>query len=122
VLAVLTLAAAACGGGDSGSEGCAHVIGVSIAEVGTNVYSVAATIESADTGWEKYADRFEVRAGDGTVLGGLVLTHPHEDEQPFTRTVAEVTIPAGTDGVVVAAHDSEGGFCGNGFSIAVPGR
>ena len=47
-------------------------------------YTVSATIAHADTGWKHYADKFEVLAPDGTVLGTRVLYHPHVDEQPFT--------------------------------------
>ena len=42
-----------------------------------------------DTGWNNYADAFEVKGE--TVSNGLrVLTHPHETEQPFTRSQSDV--------------------------------
>ena len=42
------------------------------------------TVQHADTGWDHYADAWEVLAPDGTVLGTRTLLHPHTDEQPFT--------------------------------------
>lgn len=62
-----------------------------------------------------------MRTTDGTVLGRRVLTHPHVDEQPFTRSLSDVTIPDGVADVVVAAHDSVAGFCGETLAVALPG-
>ena len=70
------------------------------------------TVASADTGWDKYADAWEVRLPDGTVVGTRELLHPHVDEQPFTRSLSGVAVPADVDRVVVAARDSVSGFCG----------
>jgi hypothetical protein len=78
------------------------------------------TVRSADTGWDKYADRWEVRTGDGAVLGERILTHPHETEQPFTRTLAGVEIPSDVTTVTIAAHDSVAGWCGDTLTIDVP--
>ena len=51
-------------------------------------------------------------APDGTVLGVRVLTHPHVDEQPFTRSLSGVAIPPGIDTVTVRARDSVHGLGG----------
>lgn len=83
-------------------------------------YIVSATVSSGDTGWEKYADAWEVRDEDGTVLGARELLHPHVDEQPFTRSLSGVEIPDGVDRVILAARDSVEGFCGDEFEVAVP--
>ncbi len=104
-----------------GDGGCADVIGAAI-EVNGDTYTVSATVASADTGWEKYADAWEVRALDGSVLGTRILAHPHETEQPFTRSLREVAIPAAVETVVIAARDSVEGFCGATFTIDVPAR
>ncbi|MBT0959998.1 hypothetical protein [Denitromonas iodatirespirans] len=68
------------------------------------------TVRHADAGWEHYADAWEVQAPDGTVLGRRVLLHPHDTEQPFTRSLDGVRIPAGVDTVRVRAHDSVHGW------------
>lgn len=71
---------------------------------GTWRFSV--TVRHADEGWDHYADRWQVLAPDGRVLGTRVLLHPHEAEQPFTRSLGGVVIPEGIDQVTLRAHDS----------------
>ncbi|MEA2002676.1 MAG: hypothetical protein U9N84_12450 [Actinomycetota bacterium] len=100
-------------------NGCADVVGVSI-EAGSSGFTIAATVLSADTGWEKYADAWQVRTLDGAVLGERVLAHPHETEQPFTRSLSGVEIPKEITEVVVVARDLVEGFCGAAFNVAVP--
>ncbi len=101
--------------------GCAHVIAVEIEHQGDGEYAVTATVRSSDTGTDKYADLWEVRAPDGTVLGTRVLAHPHVDEQPFTRSLGGVEIPGGVEAVEVVARDSVEGFCGETVTADVPG-
>ena len=62
------------------------------------------TIRSQDRGWDHYADRFEILAPDGTVLGVRQLAHPHVDERPFTRELDGVLVPDTLDTVVIRAH------------------
>jgi hypothetical protein len=66
-------------------------------------YRFDVTVKSKDTGWDYYAERFEVLSLDGKILGTRVLLHPHDDEQPFTREVDGVKIPAGMAEVKVRA-------------------
>jgi hypothetical protein len=72
-------------------------------------WSVDVTLRHADTGWEHYADAWRVVADDGGVLGTRTLYHPHENEQPFTRSLG-VKIPAGMTTVYVEAHDKVHGW------------
>jgi hypothetical protein len=102
-----------------GSEGCADVIDATI-ERGAAGFTVSATVSSADEGWDKYADAWVVRTPDGTKLGERILTHPHENEQPFTRSLSGVEIPPDISQVVVAARDTVVGFCGAEFVAEVP--
>ncbi|MDH3731705.1 MAG: hypothetical protein OES13_11395 [Acidimicrobiia bacterium] len=101
------------------SEGCADVVAAAAAVQLDGAWTFEVTVSSADTGWEKYADAWEVRSLDGTVLGTRVLTHPHETEQPFTRSLAGVVVPDGTTEVVVAARDSVEGFCGEELAVTL---
>ncbi len=101
--------------------GCANVIDGSI-EGDSGTYRISATVLSPDTGWEKYADAWEVRAPDGTVLGTRVLAHPHVDEQPFTRSLGGIEIPESVTTVELAARDLVEGYCGSTFELSVPGR
>ena len=77
---------------------------------GTDDFEV--TVGHADTGWDRYADKWDVMAPDGAVLGTRVLLHPDEDEQPFTRSRTGLRIPAGVDRVTVRAHDKVHGYGG----------
>jgi hypothetical protein len=101
------------------ASGCADVVGVEVERVTEGVYRFEVTVRSGDTGWDKYADAWEIRASDGTVLGVRALAHPHENEQPFTRSLSGVEIPTGVAEVTVAARDSVEGFCGATTTVAI---
>ena len=77
------------------------------------------TIAHGDTGWDHYADGWEVAAPDGARLGYRELLHPHETEQPFTRSLGGVAVPVGVGRVLVRAHDSVHGW-GAPVAVAVP--
>ncbi|MBF9035429.1 hypothetical protein HKCCE2091_14375 [Rhodobacterales bacterium HKCCE2091] len=55
---------------------------------------LSVTLRHADTGWDHYADAWEVLDAEGNSLGLRELAHPHVDEQPFTRSLA-ADLPAG---------------------------
>ena len=101
------------------AEGCADVVDAAVTPSGDR-FVVTATVESADTGWERYADAWEVRTTEGDVLATRILAHPHVDEQPFTRSLTDVEIPEGVTTVEIAARDSVVGFCGLTAPVAVP--
>jgi len=63
------------------------------------------TLRHADTGWQHYADGWRVLDPAGNVLGYRKLLHPHVDEQPFTRALGGVRIPAGVTRVLIRPHD-----------------
>ena len=79
-------------------------------ESGAGGWTFRATLEHADTGWDDYADGWRVETSDGTILGERPLLHPHVDEQPFTRSLAGVTIPEGIAEVVIRARTSVEGW------------
>ncbi len=68
------------------------------------------TIRHPDTGWDHYADGWRVLDMDGNELGMRVLHHPHENEQPFTRSLAGVSIPDGATRVQIQARCSVDGW------------
>ena len=89
---------------------------------GTWTFSV--TVAHPDTGWEDYADGWDVVLPDGTVVKPdpdspftRLLLHPHETEQPFTRSQSGIAIPAGVTEVTVRAHDLVDGFGGREVSV-----
>jgi hypothetical protein len=100
-------------------DGNANVLYVRAEEAADGTWTFAVTVEHPDTGWEDYADGWDVVTPDGTVLKTnpddeftRVLLHPHEAEQPFTRNQSGIAIPEGVTEVRVRAHDIVDGYGG----------
>jgi len=97
----------------------ADVVSVRAIETSDGTWTFHVTVEHPDTGWEDYADGWDVVTPDGVVLKPdadspftRLLLHPHENEQPFTRSQSGIEIPAGVTQVRVRAHDIVDGFGG----------
>ncbi len=97
----------------------ADVTFVKAQETAPNVWTFSVTVVHPDTGWEDYADGWDVLLPDGTILKPdpgspftRLLLHPHVDEQPFTRSQSRIEIPADVTQVTVRAHDLLDGFGG----------
>lgn len=86
-----------------------EIVYASFRNAGAGGWSVDVTLRHDDSGWDHYADAWRIVAADGSVLGTRTLYHPHENEQPFTRSLG-VNIPAGTETVYVEAHDKVHGW------------
>ncbi len=82
--------------------GEADVLAVEIARTAPGVYRFDVTVRHADSGWDHYADRWEVRDAGGAVLATRVLLHPHVAEQPFTRSLGGVRLAQAPGEVTVA--------------------
>jgi len=100
--------------------GEADVVEVAIKKTGDNTYFFKVTVRHADEGWDHYANKWDVVAPDGTILGTRTLFHPHVDEQPFIRSLSDVKIPASITEVTVRAHDSVHEYGGETVKVAVP--
>lgn len=77
------------------------------------------TVSHPDTGWDDYCNGWDVVMDTGEVIKlnssdpfTRLLLHPHENEQPFTRSQSGLTIPEGVNTVTVRAHDILDGFGG----------
>lgn len=68
---------------------------------GPDGWTVSVTLRHPDSGWDHYASGWEVLAPDGARLGYRELTHPHVDEQPFTRSLSGIAIGEGVDHVLI---------------------
>jgi hypothetical protein len=73
-------------------------------------WTVRTTLRHNDTGWDHYADGWRVVDEEGNELGKRVLFHPHEHEQPFTRSLSGLTIPPGVQTVYIEARDNVDGW------------
>jgi hypothetical protein len=91
----------------------AQVIMVSARQQENGLWRFDVTLRHNDEGWDHYADAWQVvRPDDGEVLGERILAHPHEHEQPFTRSLSAVSIPRGLTVVVIRAKCNVHGFGG----------
>ncbi|MCV6610476.1 MAG: hypothetical protein OIF55_06875 [Amphritea sp.] len=86
--------------------GQAEVVDAVVHQQGAGTYRFDVTLRHADTGWDHYANRWDVLGPDGEVLGTRILHHPHVNEQPFTRSLSGVRIPAHVNQVWIRASDS----------------
>lgn len=99
----------------------ADVVSATIKETAPGVYTISAAVKHADTGWDHYADGWDVLGPDGEVIATRVLAHPHVDEQPFTRSQSGIRIPHGISKVTIRARDSVHGIGGETVTLDVPG-
>jgi hypothetical protein len=97
---------------ETSGEGNADVLFVSATETAVGLWTFSVEVAHPDTGWEDYADGWDVVLPDGTVAKAnpddqftRLLLHPHENEQPFTRSQNNIPIPPEVTTVTVRAHD-----------------
>ena len=97
----------------------ADVLFVSARETAVGLWSFSVEVAHPDTGWDDYADGWDVVLPDGTIAKASpddpftrLLLHPHETEQPFTRSQSNIPIPPEITTVTVRAHDLVDGFGG----------
>ena len=98
------------------AAGEADVIAVEARYNGGNSFQIITTVKHSDTGWDHYANGWEIVDENGQVLGKRVLYHPHENEQPFTRSHT-LDIPATVNTITVRALDSVHGSGGKTVSV-----
>ena len=99
------------------SAGEADVVSAKAQKSADGVYSFQVTVKHGDTGWDHYANKWDIVGPDGTVLGTRELLHPHEHEQPFRRSLGGVEVPKGVKMVTIRAHDSVHGYGGKQVSV-----
>ncbi|MBS8259368.1 hypothetical protein DYI23_03965 [Roseibium polysiphoniae] len=77
------------------------------------------TLRHDDTGWDHYADLWQVVTPDGDILGERVLAHPHVNEQPFTRSLGGIRIPDDISKVIIRARDTVHGDAEETFEVTL---
>lgn len=87
------------------------------AQQGNSGWRFDVTLKHEDSGWDHYADAWRIITEDGKELGTRTLLHPHENEQPFTRSLGNVALPSGVDHVYIEAHDKVHGWAKQRFRI-----
>lgn len=98
----------------------AEIVEATAKAQGSGGWSISVTLLHPDTGWDHYADGWEVLSPKGTRLGYRELLHPHVNEQPFTRSLGGVTIPEGLDHVLIRAKCSVDGWGEETYRLDLP--
>ena len=70
-----------------------------------------------DQGWKHYADAWQIADLKGNVLAIRELAHPHDNEQPFTRSLCNIKLPKGLMKVVVSAKCNVHGVGGQSVEV-----
>ncbi|MEW8028168.1 MAG: hypothetical protein AB2792_22755 [Candidatus Thiodiazotropha sp.] len=102
------------------NAGEADVTDVVVKNRGANIYDFSVTVMHQDTGWDHYANRWEVLDEKGAILGTRTLHHPHVNEQPFTRHLSGIHIPSDTKKVTIRSHDSVHKYGGATVTVQLP--
>ena len=97
--------------------GDVEILSAELHNTGGTHWSVSVTLEHEDTGWDHYADNWQVVDVDGKILGDRVLYHPHVNEQPFTRSLGNVEVPIKTKTVYIRAHDKIHGWTAEALKV-----
>ena len=114
LLSLLLLAASAASAGE------VRILNVKVECSGSCTFAV--TLEHEDEGWHHYANQWDVVTLDGKLLKSRVLYHPHENEQPFTRSLSGVMIAADVKQVKIRASDSKHGYSSTEVIVDLPLR
>ncbi len=91
----------------------AQVVFVKAVQNSNDSWTFYVTVRHNDEGWNHYADAWEVVDPDSRkVFATRILAHPHETEQPFTRSQSGIVIPKGQQFVEVKAKCTLHGYEG----------
>jgi hypothetical protein len=98
------------------------VVDLKVEARGSNRFDFDFTLSSPYDTPQRYADAFKVLEAQDKQLGERVLLHYHQTEQPFTRDLHGVMIPAGVRVVTVQGRDQKYGYDGKTIQVMLLGR
>ncbi|MDQ2778454.1 MAG: hypothetical protein M3Y32_02720 [Pseudomonadota bacterium] len=98
------------------------VLGAEVRASGADRFDFDVRIASPYDSPTRYGDGLRVQGAGGVVYGVRKLVHDHADEQPFTRDLYGVKIPAGVTSVTVQGRDQHSGWGGKTVDVKLPGR
>ena len=123
LVAALVVFVAACGSDtpadETGEELFPDVVAAEASQGGDGTWRFDVTLSSPYDTPARYADAWRVLAPDGTELGVRILTHDHQNEQPFTRSLDGVEIPADVSVVTIEGRDQVSGWGGATLDVAL---
>jgi hypothetical protein len=105
--------------GSDGGQKFPNVLSAVVTKSTDDTYVVEATLSSPYDTPQRYADAWRVVDRDGNVLGVRELSHDHQTEQPFTRTLDGVSIPPNVDVVIIEGRDQVNGWGGRRVEVPV---
>lgn len=106
--------------GGSAIAGKADVLEAEAKQASDGTWTFTVTVQHDDAGWDHYANAWVVVGPDEKVLGERVLLHPHDLEQPFTRSASGIRIPDDVERVIIRAKDLVHGFGGAELTLELP--
>jgi hypothetical protein len=121
LLVVLTVASFS-GAAPAAEQRFPDVVRATVRASGPDTFDFDVTIASPYDTPTRYADGFRVQSTSGRVFGERKLFHDHADEQPFTRDLYGVKVPADVKVVQIQARDQRYGYGGRMVEVALPGR
>jgi len=87
-----------------------EIIDVKATRLSDSTYTFWVTLKHKDSSWEHYADSYSVLDENKKLIKKRVLWHPHEHEQPFTRSLFGVKIDPSSKFVYIRAHAKIHGY------------
>ena len=96
------------------------IVDVTANKTAQEIYHFNVTLKHADTGWDHYANQWQVLTPEHQVLGTRTLFHPHVNEQPFTRSLGGVKVPANITTIIIQARDTVHGISPQEFTLKLP--
>ncbi len=84
-------------------------------------WDVHVAVRHKDEGWNHYANIWQVvNADSGELIGERILAHPHDTEQPFTRSLSGMVIPEGVRNIRIRARCNLHEYGGREISFEIP--
>jgi len=104
---------------DPGSQRFPDVIDAEATPGDDGTYRFDVTVSSPYDSPERYADAWRILSPDNDVLGVRELTHDHASEQPFTRSLDGVEVPADVTEVTIEGRDLANGWGGTTLVVSL---
>ena len=98
---------------DSGDLNYARVTYVKAVQSDDATWCFYTTVRHNDEGWDHYANAWQVLDDHDNEIGLRTLLHPHDEEQPFTRSQCNIKVPPGAKKVRVRAKCNVHGYGGH---------
>ena len=104
----------------SALAGEVDVLNVEIQKSSQGIFTFSVTLQHEDTGWDHFANKWEIIDEENNILGTRILYHPHVEEQPFTRNLSGLMLSEDLKTVTVRGHDSLHAYGGKVITLELP--